>query len=645
MFKNDFYLLYVYLQESNEWQLEAGALVLADGGICCIDEFNLMRETDKGSIHEAMEQQSVSMAKAGVVCKLSTRCSILAATNNKKGRSLELDEKGYVDVGIASPLLSRFDIVLVLRDPSDRDWDELIADHILGIKKNENTKDMKLNDLQSHFLAIKSIHPEMTDRANQLLRNYYKFCRSDSTRDPGRTTMRMFDSLIRLSQSHARLLFRSQVTVRDAATAIMLIESSLGFGKLIPPIDTVRKSIPLGPSNAEVKEILERLDMEYIIEDDDYNESHNMISQNNQIQPPIISNNINSTRSSFFPINDDEDLDEILSLNIPEPNKQPVVLMSSTPDTMNDCLNIEFPVPNYRSSPPLVIAQKHKKRKRKKLHPIIDDTDNLDEILNLNDDFDVAPKQQPKPSTSKQKPKLLRKANIENEFKATEKKKIRKNIKEPVEVPQADLSNLDNILSGIRQSFLVSQSRKNLQLSSTQDVDLDEIFGNTIDDTSDEEHLAAINYLDPQNDPINDRIVSPPQNITVIIDSSKSVTPLITPTVTNSTQFTPPITISVPLSTASPPAVEFSTSSTESTSAVPKNSVLSEATIQKLNAFRYTALIERTNEILKSPSSKNEEVDSAIDVDTSDNIFTPKSFIEALNEDADDDLSFLNLDF
>eukprot|EP00941_MAST-03F_sp_MAST-3F-sp1_P003314 g3314.t1 len=237
------------VKDGSEWSLEGGALVLSDRGICCIDEFSSIREHDRATIHEAMEQQTLSVAKAGLCCTLNTRTAVLAACN-PKGR-YDPYKTVSENTDIATPLLSRFDIVLVLQDKVNKVWDKKVSNFILdsvtkgGLQGdyNRNNCDVdnpfgeiwSLKRLKAYIGYVKATYfPVMTKHAEKVLHEYYLSCRTtteytsmdSAPRDSGRTTIRMLESLVRLSEAHARFMCRNTVIIDDAIVAIMLTEAS-----------------------------------------------------------------------------------------------------------------------------------------------------------------------------------------------------------------------------------------------------------------------------------------------------------------------------------------------------------------------------------------------------------------------------------
>ncbi|KAK3103220.1 hypothetical protein FSP39_017519 [Pinctada imbricata] len=285
------------VKDGGEWQLEAGALVLADGGLCCIDEFNSIREHDKASIHEAMEQQTISVAKAGMVCKLDTKTTILAATNPKghydpneasdsynnlhviatcDAKPLIIHFKSLcVNVALASPLLSRFDLVLVLLDSQNEDWDRVVSSFILENKDPLGEIDPKslwgMEKMQAYLSLIKTINPELTEDSIRVLSQYYKAQRGADERNAARTTMRLLQSMIRLAQAHARFMFREEVTVEDAVVAVTMMESSMQGAALLGGVNALHTAFPESAEDEyrlQAEMVLTRLNLPDLLENE-----------------------------------------------------------------------------------------------------------------------------------------------------------------------------------------------------------------------------------------------------------------------------------------------------------------------------------------------------------------------------------------
>jgi len=250
------------VKDGGHWTLEAGALVLADGGLCCIDEFSGIREHDRGSIHEAMEQQTLSVAKAGLVCKLNTRTTVLAATN-PKGK-YDPEETLSANTALASPLLSRFDVVLVLLDTQNDDWDTIVSSFILDRKDHPSLKDKpdrvlwSLEKLQQYIAHVKTIDPVLSADSEIILSKYYQMQRQTDTRQAARTTIRLLESLVRLAQAHARLMFRSTVTLQDAIVAVSMVEASMQGAALVTPSSPLHSAFPKD-ADADYLELEQRM--------------------------------------------------------------------------------------------------------------------------------------------------------------------------------------------------------------------------------------------------------------------------------------------------------------------------------------------------------------------------------------------------
>ena len=215
------------------WSLEAGAMVLANKGLVCIDEIEKMTEQDRSAMHEAMEQQTVSIAKANIHATLRAETTVLAAGNPKLGRfdpSTPIPQQ----IDISPALLSRFDVIFIMRDLPNKAKDEAIATHVLEEHAHGITRDIIDPKLLRKYISYskQKIKPKLTEEAIEEIKSFYvnlrnQSGRTDSDIKPIPITARQLEGIIRLSEACARMRLSDVVKREDSKKAIEILKVSL----------------------------------------------------------------------------------------------------------------------------------------------------------------------------------------------------------------------------------------------------------------------------------------------------------------------------------------------------------------------------------------------------------------------------------
>ncbi|EFA12381.1 DNA replication licensing factor Mcm3 [Tribolium castaneum] len=298
-------------QETGERRLEAGAMVLADRGVVCIDEFDKMSDMDRTAIHEVMEQGRVTIAKAGIHASLNARCSVLAAANPVYGK-YDQYKTPMENIGLQDSLLSRFDLLFVMLDSVDEDHDLMISDHVVrmhryrnpgeqdgevlpmgssvdmlstmrpeevdddkvtpmyekydallhGESRKKTDKILSVDFMRKYIHFVKILKPTLTEQASEIIADEYSKLRSEDVLENhvARTqpvTPRTLETMIRLATAHAKARMSRTVTAQDAYAAIELVQYAY-FKKVLEKEKKRRRNAQSESENEEMEEESQR---------------------------------------------------------------------------------------------------------------------------------------------------------------------------------------------------------------------------------------------------------------------------------------------------------------------------------------------------------------------------------------------------